>query len=77
MSQQDKEIDISSPNMNPNLTGTAQSFISQEVNSASNVESALPPVTMAKRVTFNVPTMFSNDVVNLVTAGIYYGEGGG
>ena len=35
----------------------------------------IPPVTRANRITFSVPTMFSKDAVNLVTAGIYYGEG--
>ena len=75
VSQQEEENGISFPNVNHSPTGSAPSFISQEVNSADDSITAMPPATMANRVTFNVPTMFSRERVNQVTAGIYYGEG--
>ena len=75
ISQQDETVHTTSPSSYPRPAEGAPSFISQEVNSASSIEAMLPPVTKAKKVSFMCPTMFSKEAVNLVTAGIYYGEG--
>ena len=72
--QQDEEVDSIAPNIYQGPTEGAPNFILQEVNSASNVESTIPPVTVEERISFSVPTMFSKDAVNLVMSGIYYGE---
>ena len=50
-------------------------FILREVNSADDTLPAMSQVAMKNRVTLNVPTMFSKEAVNQVTAEIYNEEG--
>ena len=75
ISQQDEEVGSTAPNIYHGPTEGAPSVISQEVNGANSIETMLPPVTRANKISFRCPTMFSKDAVNLVTAGIYYREG--